>query len=44
MGVDGGSKWRTGTRKADVRLDEWCELVKVALGNRGMTANAALHM
>ena len=33
-GVDGGSKWRAGTRETEVRLDE---RVKVALGNRGMT-------
>ena len=25
MGVDGGSKWRAGTRETEVRLDEWCE-------------------
>ena len=24
-GVDGRSQWRTGTRKAEVRLDGWCE-------------------
>ena len=24
-GVDGGSKWRTGTRETEVRLDGWCE-------------------
>ena len=24
-GVDGGSKWRTGTRETKVRLDGWCE-------------------
>ena len=23
--VDGGSKWRTGTRETEVRLDGWCE-------------------
>ena len=36
-GVDGGSKLRAGTRETDVRLDGWCELLKVALGNSGMT-------
>ena len=25
MGVDGGSKWRAGTRETEVRLDGWCE-------------------
>ena len=34
-GVDGGSKWRTGTRETAV------DGVKVALGNRGMTVEAA---
>ena len=24
-GVDGGSKWRAGTRETEVRLDGWCE-------------------
>ena len=24
-GVHGGSKWRAGTREAEVRLDGWCE-------------------
>ena len=24
-GVDGGSKWRAGTRYTEVRLDGWCE-------------------
>ena len=24
-GVDGGSKWGTGTRETEVRLDGWCE-------------------
>ena len=24
-GVDGGSKWRAGTRETEVRLDEWWE-------------------
>ena len=24
-GVDGGSKWRAGTREKEVRLDGWCE-------------------
>ena len=33
-GVDGGNKWRAGTRETEVRLDG---RVKVALGNRGMT-------
>ena len=23
-GVDGGSKWRAGTRETEVRLDGWC--------------------
>ena len=23
--MDGGSKWRAGTRETEVRLDEWCE-------------------
>ena len=23
--VDGGGKWRTGTRETEVRLDGWCE-------------------
>ena len=23
-GVDGGSKWRTGTRETEVKLDGWC--------------------
>ena len=32
-GVDGRSKWKTGTRYTEVRLDG----VKVALGNRGAT-------
>ena len=36
-GFDGGSKWRAGTRETEVRLDG----VKVALGNRGMTVEAA---
>ena len=25
MGVDGGSKWKAGTRETKVRLDRWCE-------------------
>ena len=25
MGVDGGSKWRAGTREIEVRLNGWCE-------------------
>ena len=25
MGIDGGSKWRAGTRETRVRLDGWCE-------------------
>ena len=25
MGVDGGSKWRAGSRETEVRLDGWCE-------------------
>ena len=24
-GVDGGSKWREGTRETEIRLDGWCE-------------------
>ena len=24
-GVDGGSKWRAGTRETEVSLDGWCE-------------------
>ena len=24
-GVDGGSKWRAGTRETEVGLDGWCE-------------------
>ena len=24
-GIDGGSKWRAGTRKTEVGLDGWCE-------------------
>ena len=24
-GVDGGSKWRAGTREAEIGLDGWCE-------------------
>ena len=24
-GVDGGCKWRAGTRETEVRLDAWCE-------------------
>ena len=24
-GVDGSSKWTVGTRKTEVRLNEWCE-------------------
>ena len=37
-GVDGGSKWIAGTR--EMRLG-WMDGVKVALGNRGMTVDAA---
>ena len=36
-GVDGRSQWRTGTRETEVRQDG----MKVALGNRGMTVEAA---
>ena len=35
--VDVGSKWRSGTRESEVRLDGWFE---GALGNRGMTVEA----
>ena len=24
-GVDGGSKWRAGTRETEVRLEGWCD-------------------
>ena len=24
-GVEGGSKWRAGTRESEVRLDGWCD-------------------
>ena len=24
-GVDGGNKWRAGTRLTEIRLDGWCE-------------------
>ena len=37
-GVDGGSKWRAGTWRP--RLG-WMDGVKLALGNRGMTVEAA---
>ena len=37
-GVDGRSQGRTGTRETEVRLDDG---VKVALGNRGVTVEAA---
>ena len=37
-GVDGGSKWGTDTRKTEV---SWMDGVKVALGNKGMTVEAA---
>ena len=30
--------WGTGARETEVKLDGWCE---VALGNRGMTVEAA---
>ena len=33
-----GGRWRAGTRETEVRLDG---CVKVALGNRGMTVEAA---
>ena len=23
--IDGGSKWRAGTRETEVKLDGWCE-------------------
>ena len=36
-GVDGISQWRTGMRETQVRMDG----LKVALGNRGMTVEAA---
>ena len=38
-GVDGRSQWRTGTRET-YRLG-WMDGVKAALGNRGMTVEAA---
>ena len=34
------SKWRTGTRETEVRLDGWCE-GGLNLGNRGMRVEAA---
>ena len=37
-GVDGRSQWGTGTRETEVG---WMDGVKVALGNRGMTVEAA---
>ena len=37
-GVDGGSKWRAGARETEV---SWMDSVKVALGNKGMTVEAA---
>ena len=37
-GVDGRNQWRTGTRDTEVG---WMDGVKVALGNRGMTLEAA---
>ena len=38
-GVDGRSQWGTGTRETEVI--GWMDGVKVALGNRGMTVEAA---
>ena len=40
-GVDGGSKWRAGTKETEVRLDGWCE---GGLGNRGMTVGGCASM
>ena len=37
---NGRSQWGTGTRETEVRLDG-LDGVKVALGNRGMTVEAA---
>ena len=39
--VNGGSKWNVGTRKTEVRLDEWCGR---DLGNRIMTVEAARNI
>ena len=39
-GFNGGSKWRVGTRETEVRFG-WMDGVKVALGNRGKTVEAA---
>ena len=33
-GVDGGSKWRTGTRDTEVRLDEWLCWMKDGFGQQ----------
>ena len=38
-GFDVGSKWRAGTRETGVGLDGYG--VKVALGNKGVTVEAA---
>ena len=40
-GVDGGSKWRVGTRETEVRLDGWCE---GSLWQQRMTVEAAPSM
>ena len=37
-GVDGGSKGKSGTRETEVG---WMDGVKVAMGNKGMTVEAA---
>ena len=37
-GVDGGSKWLSGARLTEFRLDGWCA---GGLGNRGMRVKAA---
>ena len=34
-GVDGGSKWRAGTRETEARLNGWCEADLEQLRNDG---------
>ena len=38
-GVDGGSKWKAGSKETEVRLNGWSEGVG-GIGNRGMTVEA----
>ena len=38
-GVDGGSKWRAGTRDTKVRLDGWCECPLGQQRNNGALAH-----